>query len=189
MGNASGGDRARLLGSHAHGLVDTALAFIAQESVLPDRPLSDYRAQFENERGNQGLLEQGGRFVPSKRVFELRQKLSKFMEDHIYPMEKEFNKLAQSSSRWTIHPEEERLKELAKSEGLWNLFIPLESAARAREVLFGGTESGLSNNFLGAGLSNLEYGFLCEIMGRSGWAPQVFNCGAPDTGNMEVLLR
>ncbi|KAM7257743.1 hypothetical protein ACFE04_013484 [Oxalis oulophora] len=201
MGNASGGDRARVAGSHANGLIDTALAFITREFVLPVRPPSDYRAQSENERGTQGLLEQGGRFVPNQRVVELRNKLRKFMEDHIFPMEKEFNKLAHSSARWTIHPEEERLKELAKSEGLWNLFIPgyslkthvhflqLESAARARELLFGGSDSGLSNNFLGAGLSNLEYGYLCEIMGRCGWAPQVFNCGAPDTGNMEVLLR
>ena len=66
-----------------------------------------------------------GRFVPSKRVLTLRNKLIKFVEDHIYPMENEFYKLAQSSSRWTVHPEEERLKELAKKEGLWNLWIPV----------------------------------------------------------------
>lgn len=66
-----------------------------------------------------------GKFVPSKKVLELKSKLIKFMEDHIYPMENEFNKLAQSSSRWTVHPEEERLKELAKKAGLWNLWIPV----------------------------------------------------------------
>lgn len=66
-----------------------------------------------------------GKFVPGKRVLELRNKLIKFMEDHIYPMENEFYKLAQSTSRWTVHPEEERLKELAKKEGLWNLWIPV----------------------------------------------------------------
>lgn len=65
------------------------------------------------------------RFVPSKKVLELRNKLIKFMENHIYPMENEFYKLAQSPSRWTVHPEEERLKELAKKEGLWNLWIPV----------------------------------------------------------------
>jgi hypothetical protein len=58
-------------------------------------------------------------------VLELRNRLIKFMEDHIYPMENEFYKLAQSSSRWTPHPEEEKLKELAKKEGLWNLWIPV----------------------------------------------------------------
>jgi len=63
--------------------------------------------------------------VPSQKVVDLREKLTKFMEEHIYPMENEFYKLAQSSARWTVHPAEEKLKELAKREGLWNLFIPV----------------------------------------------------------------
>ncbi|RZR98728.1 hypothetical protein BHM03_00028150 [Ensete ventricosum] len=195
--------------------------------------------QFENGRilrqGTTGRLEddyslsmkEQGCFVPSQKVLELRKKLLKFMQDHVYPNESEFYRLAQSSQRWTVHPDEEKLKELAKQEGLWNLWIPvrlyvlcfyftnilnnifkkgdanwwsccnitwmhlqLDSAARARKLLeeekyF--STGAWNSNLLGAGLSNLEYGCLCEIMGRSIWAPQIFNCGAPDTGNMEVM--
>ncbi|KAL4380962.1 hypothetical protein HN51_004389 [Arachis hypogaea] len=196
-GNASGGERARHAGVLADGLIDAAWNFIEQKSVLPQHPPSDVNAQTHSKElveGNdmQGLSS-GGKFVPSQKVLTLRNKLIKFMEEHIYPMENEFNKLAQSESRWTIHPAEEKLKEIAKKEGLWNLWIPHDSAARAKNILFGGRNSDLSNDandlLLGAGLTNLEYGYLCEIMGRSVWAPQVFNCGAPDTGNMEVLLR
>ena len=64
-------------------------------------------------------------FVPSQKVLVLRNKLIKFMEEHIYPMENEFYKLAQSDSRWTVHPVEEKLKEMAKKEGLWNLWNPV----------------------------------------------------------------
>lgn len=78
------------------------------------------------------LHSSGGRFVPSQKVQDLRDRLIKFIEDHIYPMEHEFAKLAQSSMRWTVHPEEEKLKELAKKEGLWNLWIPV----RAITILF-----------------------------------------------------
>ena len=84
----------------------------------PDPIARDYTKQFGG--GNES-----GRFVPSEKVLKLRNRLVKFMEDHIYPMENEFYKLAQSSSRWTVHPEEESLKELAKKEGLWNLWIPV----------------------------------------------------------------
>ncbi|KAL8121550.1 hypothetical protein AgCh_018331 [Apium graveolens] len=105
-------------------------------------------------------------------------------------MEKEFYKLSKSSTRWTVHPQEEKLKEIAKRQGLWNLWLPVDSATRARKLLFDKSNDDKAfDQLLGAGLSNLEYGYLCEIMGRSVWAPQVFNFGAPDTGNMEVLLR
>ncbi|GAV64160.1 Acyl-CoA_dh_1 domain-containing protein/APH domain-containing protein/Acyl-CoA_dh_M domain-containing protein/Acyl-CoA_dh_N domain-containing protein [Cephalotus follicularis] len=198
MGNASGGERARNAGNQANDLIDFACAFIARKSLLPEHPPSelialDYSKQYKNEREVQDFVDERGRFVPSRKILAMRNKLIKFMEDNIYPMENEFYKLAQSTSRWTIHPEEEKLKDLAKKEGLWNLWIPFDSASRARELLFGGNRSAQLNNaseyLLGAGLSNLEYGYLCEIIGRSVFAPQVFNCGAPDTGNMEVLLR
>ncbi|XVF38756.1 hypothetical protein REPUB_Repub20aG0129300 [Reevesia pubescens] len=191
MGNASGGKRAEHTGQHANGLIDFALAFIAKKTVLPERPPSVSRGtrQYGTENKVQELG--SGRFVPSKKVQELRNRWIKFMEDHIYPMEDEFSKRAESDLRWTVHPEEEKLKELAKKEGLWNLWIPFDSAARAKELIFDGSENAHYANdlLLGVGLSNLEYGYLCEIMGRSVWAPQIFNCGAPDTGNMEVLLR
>ncbi|XP_068662820.1 probable acyl-CoA dehydrogenase IBR3 [Aristolochia californica] len=194
MGNASGGQRAQYGEKLANSFIDLAWGFINQKSVLPDQPPSlarDYPKQFQEDKDD--LKVGRGRFFPSSRVLELRHKLLKFMKDHIYPMEAEFSKRAHSTMRWTVHPKEESLKELAKTEGLWNLWLPLDSAARARELLFDGvdfdSQGNWNNCLLGAGLSNLEYGYLCEVMGRSLWAPQVFNCGAPDTGNMEVLLR
>ncbi|KAF9622183.1 hypothetical protein IFM89_030041 [Coptis chinensis] len=194
LGNASGGERAQNAERGANTLMDSAWLFINRKSVLPDQPpivdnsvAGAYLKAYENKR--EGQVE-AGRFVPSQKVLELRNKLLTFMENHVYPMENDFYKLAQSSMRWTIHPEEENLKELAKKEGLWNLWIPLDSAIRAKELLSHLTSQKDQNDrLLGAGLSNLEYGYLCEIMGRSVWAPQIFNCNAPDTGNMEVLLR
>uniref|UniRef100_M1C5G9 Acyl-CoA dehydrogenase family member 11 n=1 Tax=Solanum tuberosum TaxID=4113 RepID=M1C5G9_SOLTU len=196
-GNASGGERARFAGEKADSFIKTAWLFIQRKSVLPLHPPSETTREdnigiFGSESQIQ-VTPTSGKFVPSEKVQDLRDKLIKFMEDHIYPKESDFYKLAQSTMRWTIHPDEEKLKDLAKREGLWNLWIPFDSAARAREVIFGsGNDSLVENKFnrlLGAGLSNLEYGYLCEIMGRSICAPQIFNCGAPDTGNMEVLLR
>ncbi|WP_431027245.1 acyl-CoA dehydrogenase family protein [Lysinibacillus sp. LZ02] len=104
----------------------------------------------------------------SEKVKELREKLLLFMDEHIYPNEAVYEQqLEKATSRWTIMPIIEELKEKAKAQGLWNLFFPNEAH--------------------GAGLTNYEYAFLCEIMGRSLIAPEVFNCNAPDTGNMEVL--
>lgn len=199
MGNASGGERAKFAGKAGNVMVDCAWDYINRENVLRERPgigmhvFKSPRQEFHTEQEGSTLENSQGRFVPSNKVMQLREKIMKFMENHIYPKEDELYKHAQSTSRWTIHPEEENLKALAKQEGLWNLFIPLDSAARARELLLedrSHISPGNSDDLLlGAGLTNLEYGYLCEIMGRSVWAPQIFNCGAPDTGNMEVLLR
>src|SRR5437660_8941546 len=109
-------------------------------------------------------------FEPSDKVKRLEAKLRDFMDEHIYPAEKIFEQqLNAQPSRWQIPPIMEELKSKARAAGLWNLFLP------DREH--------------GAGLTNLEYAPLCEIMGRSPIAPEVFNCSAPDTGNMEVLAR
>ncbi|MCP3029106.1 acyl-CoA dehydrogenase family protein [Halobacillus sp. A5] len=110
-------------------------------------------------------------FDYSEKVKTYQQKLTDFMNDYIYPNEKKYEKqLNQQESRWAeIPPVLEELKVEAKEQGLWNLFF--------------------SDDTYGAGLKNIEYAPLCEIMGRSLLAPEVFNCNAPDTGNMEVLSR
>ncbi len=109
-------------------------------------------------------------FELSPRVEELRQKLTAFMDGHIYPNEERRRaEHAALADRWESPPIMEELKAKARTEGLWNLFLP-ESER-------------------GAGLTNLEYAHLCEIMGRVHWAPEVFNCNAPDTGNMETIER
>ncbi|MEW6777579.1 MAG: acyl-CoA dehydrogenase [Bdellovibrionota bacterium] len=109
-------------------------------------------------------------FDYSPKVKELQKKLTAFMDEHIYPNERTFREqLDAQKTRWQFPPIMEELKAKAKKAGLWNLFLP--------------------ESDLGAGLTNLEYAPLCEIMGRSFLAPEVFNCSAPDTGNMEVLVR
>ncbi|MCL6597576.1 MAG: acyl-CoA dehydrogenase [Alicyclobacillus macrosporangiidus] len=109
-------------------------------------------------------------FEYSDKVKRLQRELTAFMEEVVYPGEKVFREqLAQAPSRWTIPPVMEEMKAKAKAAGLWNLFLP--------------------DSEWGAGLTNLEYAPLAEIMGRSLIAPEVFNCSAPDTGNMEVLVR
>src|SRR5215207_261767 len=101
-------------------------------------------------------------FEYSDRVKELQKKIAAFMDEYIYAEIDE-------GDRWQPVPLIEELKEKARAQGLWNLFLP--------------------ESELGFGLTNLEYAPLCEIMGRSPFAPEAFNCSAPDTGNMEVLTR
>ena len=108
---------------------------------------------------------------PQKTV-ELLEKLNAFMDQHIYPVEQEYIEAVHSNpDKWKTLPIMHELKAKAKEAGLWNLFLPEEYLP------------------YGAGLSNLEYAPLCEVMGRVLWSSEVFNCSAPDTGNMEVIAR
>jgi acyl-CoA dehydrogenase len=106
----------------------------------------------------------------SARTKELQQRLAAFMDAYIYPNELVFHRQKADVDRWRPVPIVEELKPQARAAGLWNLFLP--------------------DSEYGAGLTNAEYAPLCEIMGRAAdFAPEVFNCSAPDTGNMEVLVR
>jgi acyl-CoA dehydrogenase len=109
-------------------------------------------------------------FEYSAKTRELMGRLQAFMDEHIYPVEESVAEQVDAGpTRWKPIPLVEELKPKAKAAGLWNLFLP--------------------ESEYGAGLTNLEYAPLCEIMGRSFIAAEVFNCSAPDTGNMEVLVR
>lgn len=108
-------------------------------------------------------------FAYSPKVQELRERVQAFMDAHVYPAEKVFYQQVAEGDRWQPTAIVEELKAKAKAEGLWNLFLP--------------------ESELGAGLTNTEYAPLAEIMGSSGLGPEAFNCSAPDTGNMEVLVR
>jgi acyl-CoA dehydrogenase len=109
-------------------------------------------------------------FTYSDKTKALIDRVQDFMDEHIYPNEEAFYAQHEAlSDRWDVPPMLEELKAKAKEAGLWNLFLP--------------------ESELGAGLTNLEYAPLCELMGRVMFAPEVFNCSAPDTGNMEVLER
>jgi len=105
---------------------------------------------------------------------KLYDQVVNFIKDEIHPMEADLRKERNEKERWTTIPEMELLKEKAKSQGLWNLFIPKETDPEVK---------------YGAGLTNLEYAFICEQMGKIFHAPEIFNCSAPDTGNMEVLIK
>lgn len=109
-------------------------------------------------------------FAPNDRVRSLSEKVSTFMDDHVFPNEEVFYQQIRQSGDPHHHPKVmEELKAEAREQGLWNLFLP--------------------DSDYGAGLTNLDYAPLAELMGRVPWAPEVFNCNAPDTGNMEVLVK
>lgn len=112
----------------------------------------------------------GLEFTYSEKVQSLRARMVAFMGEHVYPNETTFKREIETGERWQPAPVIERLKSKARAAGLWNLFLP--------------------ESEFGAGLTNLDYAPLCEVMGGSPmFAPEVFNCSAPDTGNMEVLAR
>ncbi len=112
-------------------------------------------------------------FSHSEKVRDLQERVTRFMDSHVYPAEPKYHKELEENRRagnpWQVTKVVEDLKKKAKAADLWNLFLP--------------------HSEHGAGLTNLEYAPLCEIMGRSHIAPEAFNCSAPDTGNMEVLAR
>ncbi len=109
-------------------------------------------------------------FEISERAESLKNRVRDFMDAHVLPAERVFEEqLDSQASRWDCPPIMDELKAKARAEGLWNLFLP--------------------ESDLGAGLTNLEYAPICEVMGRSPIGPESFNCSAPDTGNMEVLVR
>ncbi|WP_422843103.1 acyl-CoA dehydrogenase family protein [Acidovorax sp. M2(2025)] len=118
-------------------------------------------------------------FDYSPKTKELQAKLLQFMDDHIYPNEgtyaAELEANTAAGKRWSALKTIENLKPKAQAAGLWNLFLPVDSAA--------------ASGYDGAGLTNQEYAPLAEIMGRVPWASEVFNCSAPDTGNMETIAR
>ncbi|HWI38015.1 MAG TPA: acyl-CoA dehydrogenase family protein [Burkholderiales bacterium] len=107
-------------------------------------------------------------FDYTPKVQELRKRVSDFMAQHVYPNEHKWHEHTRSDKRWTPVPIIDELKPKARAAGLWNLWRPKSH---------------------GGELTNLEYAPLCEIMGRVEWAPEVFNCSAPDTGNMETILK
>ena len=110
---------------------------------------------------------------PSPKTADLIERLRAFFDQHIYPNEARYHEqmdvFRRQGNPWQVSPLIEELKPLARKAGLWNMFLP--------------------HSPHGAGLTNLEYAPLCEIMGRVHWAPEVFNCNAPDTGNMETLVK
>lgn len=111
-------------------------------------------------------------FEYSDKVKDLLQRLEQFMDEHVYPLEKDYYEwIEKEASRWQPWPHMDRLKDLAREQGLWNLFLPHEYGS------------------FSPGLTNLEYAPLAEVMGRVLFASEIFNCSAPDTGNMEVLAK
>ena len=114
-------------------------------------------------------------FNMSDRQKEWLGRVESFMTKHVRPAVPIYRQQDEAGERWKVIPIVEELKKKARAEGLWNMFMPPSSHE--------------DDEFRGAGLTNLEYAPLAEQMGHIGWASEVFNCSAPDTGNMEVFMR
>ncbi|XP_040587633.1 acyl-CoA dehydrogenase family member 10 [Mesocricetus auratus] len=144
----------------------------------PQRTPADVRSYSTVAAASPSQETKGGLIISpeglSPRVRKLYDQLLQFMEQNVYPLEPELQRHQASADRWSPSPRIEDLKEKAKAEGLWNLFLPLETDPEKK---------------YGAGLTNMEYAHLCEVMGMSLYASEIFNCSAPDTGNMELLVR
>jgi len=211
QGNASQSDQSALLGKLVPGLVDMALGVlegevtpesertgleqVAQEIAM-DATGTERLKRARAAASRHAMLPQAQLrasldcFGLSDRFWELHGKLKQFMDEHIYPNEAtylaqhESLKTANGGSPWHIPPILAQLQQEAKKQGLWNLFLPRTGAGGQQS----GAHSSASGTPIGAGLSNVEYAPLCELMGRSPYlAPEACNCSAPDTGNMETL--
>ncbi|HEY0625020.1 acyl-CoA dehydrogenase family protein [Sphingomonas sp.] len=119
-------------------------------------------------------------FTLTERETYFRDRVKGFIDQHITPRNGDYREQAYTGERWKVLPVIEELKQVAKAQGLWNFFMPPHSGQNHVDDSF---------EFEGTQLSNLEYALCAEEMGRAGWASEVFNCSAPDTGNMEVLHR
>ena len=139
------------------------------------------------------LTDQATSFDPGPRAAELQARLAAFMAAHVTPNEHRYNEQALANAPRCPTPQiVQELKAKARAEGLWNLFLPDRRPLAALPPPPEGVEQSGQATFAqahGAGLSNLDYAPLAEAMGRVMWASEVFNCSAPDTGNMEVLAQ
>ena len=173
-GNASS-QHAALVSSEEH-----VLALVETSAKLLAPPVSD-----SSIHGNQIFIGDGG-----SRIRHIVGRLRHFMKTEIMPVEDVLTQHAQSDNRWTIHPIQEKLKRQAKSQGLWNLWISPDLAQCMTSLIDSCNDCDCTREqVLGPGLSNAEYAMCAEIMGYSPWSSEIFNCSAPDTGNMEVLAR
>lgn len=119
-------------------------------------------------------------FEPTERQRYWRDRVRQYIDNHVRPRSPEFRTQRAEGERWKVIPVVEEEKARAKAQGIWNLFMPPQSGRAHVDDSF---------EFDGPGLTNLEYALCAEEMGRMGWSSEVFNCSAPDTGNMEVLHR
>src|SRR5665647_1969881 len=142
----------------------------AQNRLAANRGRADSAAQ-RFHKGEERPMD----FNMSDRQREWLNRVQSFMTKHVRPAVPIYRQQDEAGERWKVIPILEDLKKKARAEGLWNMFMPPSSHE--------------DDEFRGAGLSNLEYALLAEEMGHISWASEVFNCSAPDTGNMEVLMR